>query len=159
MDGWVKGKSVKRYHLAWLKAHPNRSKEWLSKALVEGFDIHHMDGNHSNDEPDNLVLIESLDHFNLHGSPKLCRVNRFGHKWGERVKKRRIARKERKRIKPKEEVITIGNGEEAYSLRTLALTWEDIAIKVGFGINAGPKACEVARNYAGLNNWVWPIAR
>jgi hypothetical protein len=68
------------YHYAWLLAHPERSEEWLAGILAQGFHIHHMDGNHQNDDPQNLVLIESGDHMMIHNGiarllwkPKLVR--------------------------------------------------------------------------------------
>jgi hypothetical protein len=60
--------SLQSYHLAWLQAHPERSAEWLANKLQEGFHIHHVDFDHSNDAPDNLVLVFGVDHLaNLHG--------------------------------------------------------------------------------------------
>jgi hypothetical protein len=56
-----------RSHRIWLKTHPTRSKEWLAAQVREGFDIHHANGDHSDDCPDNLVLIECDDHQKLHG--------------------------------------------------------------------------------------------
>jgi hypothetical protein len=53
--------------LHWLLDHPERTYEWLLERLKDGFHIHHLDGNHSNNEPTNLVLIEASDHFRLHG--------------------------------------------------------------------------------------------
>lgn len=35
--------------------------------LRDGFDVHHLDGDHSNDDPANLALIEHTDHMRLHG--------------------------------------------------------------------------------------------
>jgi len=55
------------YHIVWLTSHPHRSEEWLQNKLKEGFDIHHIDGNHCNNDPNNLVLIECSDHMRLHG--------------------------------------------------------------------------------------------
>lgn len=58
------------YHLAWLSAHPARSAEWLSAMLADGFDVHHIDGDHSNDATTNLALIETQDHaLNIHQLP------------------------------------------------------------------------------------------
>jgi hypothetical protein len=57
---------LKPYHWAWLAAHPERSQQWLRDRLADGFDVHHADGNHTNDDPDNLVLIEVTDHAKLH---------------------------------------------------------------------------------------------
>jgi hypothetical protein len=61
---------LQSYHHAWLSDHPNRSEEWLKRMMAEGFHIHHIDGNHSNDDPMNLVLIEGADHFLLHNGKK-----------------------------------------------------------------------------------------
>jgi len=58
----------KSYHRAWLSLHHNRDEAWLREKLREGFDVHHLDGNKENEAPENLVLIEHLDHMRLHGS-------------------------------------------------------------------------------------------
>lgn len=67
-------KLLKSYHLAWLSVHVHRSEEWLKAKLADGFDIHHLDGNHANDDPANLVLIEHTDHMMLHGGRTLGRL-------------------------------------------------------------------------------------
>jgi hypothetical protein len=54
---------------AWLKANPHRSAAWLKERLADGFDIHHLDGNHENNDPLNLLLIEVMDHMRLHDLP------------------------------------------------------------------------------------------
>ncbi len=59
--------SMEDYHYAWLLIHPNRTTVWLRAKLAEGFHIHHIDGNHNNNIPDNLILIEGSDHMALHG--------------------------------------------------------------------------------------------
>jgi HNH endonuclease len=59
--------SSRKHWDAWLEFHPNRDVEWLRRMIVEGFDVHHLDANRSNNHPDNLVLIESSDHMRLHG--------------------------------------------------------------------------------------------
>ena len=58
--------ALKSYHFAWLSLRPHRSEQWLSEKLAEGFDVHHVDGDHTNDDPSNLVLIEHVDHMRLH---------------------------------------------------------------------------------------------
>lgn len=69
--------SLRTYHLAWLSVHPERTPEWLTDRLADGFHVHHVDGNHANDKPDNLVLIENLDHIRIiHGWTKL---KKLGH--------------------------------------------------------------------------------
>ena len=63
------------HHEAWLAAHPGRSREWLVERLRDGFDIHHIDGNHGNNDARNLVLIECSDHLMLHnGGTRVDRV-------------------------------------------------------------------------------------
>ena len=64
------------YHKAWLSAHLDRTEDWLKDKILEGFDIHHLDGNHANNEPSNLVLIEHGDHMMLHGGRTLTRLPR-----------------------------------------------------------------------------------
>lgn len=61
--------SMEPYHRAWLAVHPDRTEGWLRDRLAEGFDVHHLDGDHGNDEPGNLVLIEHLDHMRIHDMP------------------------------------------------------------------------------------------
>jgi hypothetical protein len=67
MEGMRK---LEAYHYAWLESHPHRNEEWLREQLKEGFDIHHIDGDHNNNDPSNLVLIEHTDHMRLHGMNK-----------------------------------------------------------------------------------------
>lgn len=60
-------KPLRVHHLAWLEVHPDRTEQWLRDVLKDGFDVHHIDGDHANNAPSNLVLIEHLDHMGLHG--------------------------------------------------------------------------------------------
>lgn len=56
------------YHQIFIDAHP----ELGLKEVPEGWVIHHKDGNHSNNDPDNLQLMTRADHCSLHqkGKPK-----------------------------------------------------------------------------------------
>lgn len=74
---------LKEYHYIWLKNHPKRTELWLRDALKEGFDIHHIDGNHNNNQPNNLVLIECKDHLMLHNNSKLCRLTKTSYGWSK----------------------------------------------------------------------------
>ena len=65
----------KEWHKAWLCAHPERSVEWLSDRLMDGFHIHHIDGDKGNNDPLNLVLIDGVDHMRLHGCKNIRSVN------------------------------------------------------------------------------------
>ena len=66
--------------------------------LYVGFDVHHMDGNHTNNDPSNLVLIEHGDHMMLHGKKR--RLGRVGPKRGKRgpQKDRRLTRQQVDRL-------------------------------------------------------------
>lgn len=65
------------HHIAWLKAHPHRDEEWLRERLFDGFDVHHVDGDHKNNAANNLVLVEHTDHWFIHsGTWSLGRLKR-----------------------------------------------------------------------------------
>jgi len=54
------------HHQKWLERHPERSETWLRERIRDGFDVHHIDGDHANNAPENLVLIDHGDHMRLH---------------------------------------------------------------------------------------------
>ena len=66
------------HHEAWLSVHPHRSRRWFLAKLKEGFDVHHLDGNHGNNTPSNLALVEHTDHMMVHngGTHFLGRLKR-----------------------------------------------------------------------------------
>lgn len=80
-------RALEPYHYAWLGAHPERTEEWLRRMMAEGFHIHHIDADHYNNDPMNLVLIEGADHLFLHGMNRLKFVRTRG------VKSKRISKK------------------------------------------------------------------
>jgi len=55
------------HHKAWIDSHKIYDEAWFRLATKAGFEIHHLDGDFSNNEPDNLILIEGIDHQKLHG--------------------------------------------------------------------------------------------
>lgn len=59
-------KKLKDYHYIWLKSHPDRNEEWLRTKIAEGFQVHHINGNHYDNDSSNLVLIEGTDHLYIH---------------------------------------------------------------------------------------------
>lgn len=77
---------MEEYHAVWLADHPNRTEDWLRQRLAEGFDIHHLDCDHSNNAPSNLVLIEHVDHLRLHGNN--VKLGRLSPKTGKRVRRK-----------------------------------------------------------------------
>ena len=98
-----KGKATKwqlmPHHVAWLAFHPERSTDWFIERMAEGFQVHHVDGDHGNDHPHNLVLIEGSDHMRLHGIFRLKRnpghMSKIGTKGGTNSRKNLGKRKRR----------------------------------------------------------------
>jgi hypothetical protein len=67
----IRRSPLESHHRAWLKAHPERTEEWLRERLADGFQIHHCDGNGDNDHPLNLALVEGRDHVRVvHRHPR-----------------------------------------------------------------------------------------
>lgn len=81
---------LKPHHAAWLADHPHRTEAWLRGKLADRFDIHHIDGNHHNNNPRNLVLIESMDHSRLHGGNSLRPLFRQGPEKTKGIPKRSV---------------------------------------------------------------------
>lgn len=105
--------------------------------LADGFDIHHLDGNHANNSPDNLALMESDDHMRLHG-----------------VGARRLLG-ERKRVVTEKR---IDLDRKAYEKRLAGHMWKEVAGEV-LGTKAKAEAAAVrARRYAKEFNAPWPLA-
>lgn len=65
---------LKSYHHVWLACHPGRTQAWLLDRLADGFHIHHVDGDHQNDSPRNLVMMEGLDHMLIMHDLKIASV-------------------------------------------------------------------------------------
>jgi len=61
---------MEHYHNVWLGHHPNRTVDWLRERLKDGFGIHHIDGDHENNAPENLVLLDWTDHRMIHAGKK-----------------------------------------------------------------------------------------
>jgi hypothetical protein len=119
-------KPLQSYHLVWLLLHPDRSEAWLRDKFSEGFDIHHLDGDHANDKPENLVLIEHADHMRLHGMTGNGRL-------------RRVAQ-----IGPR--LSTLNTGKIAYNSRLRGQSWRQIG-RVGMAS---------AKVFAKSNGLSWP---
>lgn len=117
---------LQSYHLAWLAFHIDRTEGWLRDRLADGFDVHHLDGDHANDEPLNLVLIEHADHMRLHGMTG-------GHRL------RRVAQKG-----PRQS--TLDAGKVAYDRRANGETWRRI----------GRMGMSSAKSFAKSSGLAWP---
>lgn len=127
--------SLKPYHHVWLEAHPHRSPEWLAERLRDGFDIHHVDGDHANNEPWNLVLIEHTDHMRLHNKPgELGRLTSV-------CRERTAVRREKA-------------GELAYALLAQGSGWREVSEQVGY---SGGYCYNHAKAHAERNSLPWPL--
>ena len=108
------------------------TEEFLQQAMTAGFDIHHVDGDHDNNDPDNLVLIWSGDHMAvLHGLKKFA--GRGNGVW--------MTYKELAELK-------LTKGERAYKLRLNGDPWEGMEI---------PNGMLCAKHYAKVNDLEWPV--
>ena len=126
-------KNHKRYDI-WCKKN-NVDHKFLKECLINGFDIHHIDGNHDNNDENNLILIYNNDHHMLlHNIKNFYR--RIRNKW--------VNYDEYHYIKEK-------YGKECYFLRKdKKLSWIDINKKI-------PNALQNAKYYALKHNYTWPI--
>lgn len=131
---------MKSYHVAWLSVHPERTEEWLSARLKDGFDVHHLDGNHDNDDPGNLVLIECGDHLMLHGTHRrITRLDNFKNR-NEKAKTEAIRK-----------------GRAAYHGYLSSFAWGAVAEGMGLDWTNGDKARSLAGKYAAANGLKWPL--
>ena len=145
---------MKAHHLAWLKAHPERTAAWLGQAFEQGFEVHHLDENHDNDHPENLVLIEHTDHFKIHHNWETTensgvRKAPIGHWLSSEELEARIAGK-------------LAKGEKAYRLKVEApeKTWKQIGFEIGYdGKRVVMKTIAIAKQWALYHGKKWPLGR
>lgn len=90
---YMRQRELKPCEVAWLDAHPARSAEWLIHRLNDGFEIHHVDGNHDNNAPGNVVLIEGVDHMRMHGMCVKALRQATGHLGGTKRAQRLSAKR------------------------------------------------------------------
>ena len=121
---------MEAHHKAYLGKH-SMSPEFLSEALRNGFDVHHLDGDHSNNEPENLILVWSQDHMELHGLKRFS--GRMDGVW--------MTREEMDAVK-------LSKGEAAYQKRLQSIPWAEMGI---------PNALGNAKHYAKAHDLEWPV--
>ena len=128
---------LEEYHYVWLTKHPERTEAWLIERIADGFDIHHADGDHYNNDPDNLILIEHADHMALHG-----------------VGLKRLVGS----LKEIEQVRRLQVGKSAYEAKAPEITWRQIEADLNMpaSLNPGTLALNAARFYASAEGLPWP---
>lgn len=141
---------LKPYHIEWLSSHKDRSEEWLREKLKDGFDIHHLDGVHSHNSPENLVLIEHNDHMRLHGGGLFVRFDRL-----RETKLARLKHLENERL---------DLGKTIYEMKiSTNLTWEGIDKEINgkhIPLYRGKAGCAMTvKKYALVNSLKWPLVR
>lgn len=130
---------MKEYHRVWLSVHPERSADWLQDRLKDGFDIHHLDGDHGNNDPLNLVLIEGADHLMLHnGSARCSRI---------------VPNLQRANQTPE----ALERAKQAYEGYDSNAGWGVVAEALGLGYWSGQQARTMAKRHAAANALTWPI--
>ena len=141
------------YHLVWLQVHPGRTPSWLKERLRDGFHIHHVDGDHSNDEPSNLVLIEAVDHMRLHGMKLKDGIKRW------RSKPRLV------KADPEDKPEKPSDGDRVYQMKAeLGCSWTEVAQIYHSGVkprdvawsDIGSTMSNRARKFASANARPWP---
>lgn len=161
--GWRKG-ALEPHHEAWLAAHPERSVSWLKKMLREGFDVHHLDCDHGNNDHKNLVLIEHTDHMRLHsGGRTLGRMRLWNNRRPPREKiemtemievtSEIVVRPRKKKPAAAVPKPDDTSSKDAYELSQSGGIWIEIGRQFGVSRSAIRKA---AHDYANASGLPWP---
>lgn len=151
--GRVMAKPLASYHFAWLSKHPERTAEWLSERLADGFQVHHIDGDHGNDDPANLLLVDGADHLSLHAG----RLDIGIGNWRAKQRKPRVSAVESEAQKV---------GREIYHRKIeTELPWKEFAVQYHDGKKPDPNRIwsdigialqYKAKAYAKRNKMPWP---
>lgn len=127
------------HHLAWLSAHPTRNPVWLLMMLADGFEVHHLEGKHNNNDPNNLILVEHVDHRRLHGKKGQAFSNELNEERRQKIKH------------------DLAMGEIAYEARITASCWQDVQDSMPAGFKGDIPM--VARLYAAATERPWPFSK
>lgn len=120
---------MKPHHKAWLDSHPEYDLAWFVQAVEAGFDVHHIDGDSTNDDPDNLILVEHSDHMKIHGRDPLWQPRRRG-----------------------DEYMTLSQRAYEMKISDRSMTWKRISEQLGVN-----QAVAYAKWWATANDLEWPL--
>ena len=129
---------VPPHHLAWLEKHGHTIEE-LNHFHSLGFHIHHINGNHNDNDHENLVLIHGDDHMRLHNSgTKLV-------KFHGRLREGWMTKEEADRKK-------LEIGKIAYEMRLEGYAWNNMEDAIG-----RKSGNHYAKLYCLANDIPWPM--
>lgn len=119
---------MEEYHYNWIEKH-NKTEDWLRNASANGFDIHHIDGDYTNSNPENLILIYCGDHAQLHDAPLKAFTHRASNGWltGKRSRPRKREKKKSKKEKNISKTFKYQLGKQVWFLRQAGDKWENIS--------------------------------
>ena len=125
-----------------MKKH-GKDPAWMHQAATAGFDVHHLDGERMNNDPENLIMIFTGDHAQIHNI-KLFESKSF---FGKRGKGKWMTKEELEEHKRSIEAL----GEKAYNLRLSGILWKEVEEQTT------KSAMLNAKHYAKVNDLEWPI--
>ncbi|MFW9899768.1 MAG: NUMOD3 domain-containing DNA-binding protein [Candidatus Thorarchaeota archaeon] len=70
-------KNKHKYYKIWNEHHPDDPI-----TIGDGYHIHHIDGDHNNNDPDNLQKMKAFDHLSFHNKGRL-----MNKEWREKISK------------------------------------------------------------------------
>lgn len=129
------------HHYAWLAAHPHRTFEWLKEKMLDGFHVHHVDGDHANNSPDNLLLIDGVDHMHLHNGRLINGIKNWRRSVSRRGREAQALKRKTALAKPDLKVPDLVEPSRA-SEKVVALRPEAKQVAVGM-LGAGASVTDV----------------
>lgn len=121
--------------------------------LEVGFDLHHIDGDHSNNDHKNLILIETNDHFRIHGFPKSIRRYKADADKPMQVSSVKLQLNIAKTSSSERSLL-----ERVYLVRSqTGMPWGELGKHVGLVGWSQAKLINATKKYATEECLVWPI--
>lgn len=138
---------LQEHHWVWLESRPDRDREWLKLRLLDGFQVHHIDGDHANNTPHNLALVEGADHMKFHGH--------FG--FTEAIVARRVQKRLRRIAAVNRRILDERRSELSYRLRLDGFRWDQITEHLWPTSRPHYTAMAAAKKLAERQRLRWPV--